>query len=150
MATAPALIGDAINLKNIFATVMPTPVIKLAQTASLVVPFQKSPYKNGARNAPASAPQEIPISWAINVGGSKARITETAIKNTIRIRISKSCFFSLKFFAIFPLIKSSVNVELDVSTREDSVDIDAESTRITTIPISTSGRVESIAGIMAS
>ena len=48
------------------------------------------------------------------------------------------------------MITSSVNVELDVSTNDESVDIEAESTRTITIAISMSGRVESIAGIIES
>ena len=45
MAMAPALIGDAINLKNILATVIPTPQAKLAQTAALVTPLQIEKYQ---------------------------------------------------------------------------------------------------------
>ena len=41
-------------------------------------------------------------------------------------------------------------VELEVSTSEASVDIEAESTNNTTRAISTSGRVTSIAGTMES
>jgi len=46
--------------------------------------------------------------------------------------------------------RSSVIVELDVSTSEESVDIDAESTRTTTIPIRISGSFESMEGIILS
>ena len=45
---------------------MPTPQIKLTRQAATVVRFQYRPYKNGARQAPAIAPHEIPISCAIN------------------------------------------------------------------------------------
>ena len=51
---------------------------------------------------------------------------------------------------IFPFKKSSVRVELDVSTREDSVDMDAESTSTITIPIRISEREFNIVGIIAS
>ena len=37
---APALIAESIKPMNILATVMPTPVAKLAQTAARVVRFQ--------------------------------------------------------------------------------------------------------------
>ena len=43
--------------------------------------------------------------------------------------------FSLIFFFLYPPMKSRVRVELEVSTREESVDIDAERTRIKTIAI---------------
>ena len=80
-------------------TVIPTPAIKLAQTAAFVTRFQYSPYKNGAKNAPARAPQLIPISCAINVIELlyciSARIDEIAINTTTRILIDKTCFLSL-------------------------------------------------------
>ena len=60
------------------------------------------------------------------------------------------CFFSLIFFMILSFNRSSVIVELDVSTRDESVDIDAESTRTTTIPIRISGSFESMEGIILS
>ena len=41
-------------------------------------------------------------------------------------------------------------MELEVSTREDKVDMEAESTRTITIPTKISGSVESMEGIMAS
>ena len=40
IVTAPALIGDAMNFKNMFATVKPTPKMKHTQTESFVVFFQ--------------------------------------------------------------------------------------------------------------
>ena len=43
IATAPALIGEAMYPMNILDTVMPTPQIKLAHTAALVTPFQYKP-----------------------------------------------------------------------------------------------------------
>ena len=46
--------------------------------------------------------------------------------------------------------KSSVSVELDVSTSDASVDMDAESTRITTSAISTGESPDSMVGIMES
>ena len=46
--------------------------------------------------------------------------------------------------------RSSVMVEDEVSTREDRVDMEAESTRMMTMAISTSGRLDSMAGTMES
>ena len=40
IAMAPALMGEAINLRNMLDTVKNTPQIKLAQTAAFVTPFQ--------------------------------------------------------------------------------------------------------------
>ena len=71
------------NLKNMLDTVIPTPLIKLAHTAALVTPFQYRPYENGAKNAPANAPQEIPMSCAINAGGSSAITTLITTKKII-------------------------------------------------------------------
>lgn len=68
---APALIGERRITGNILApvklpikliTMNATANIKFTQHAALVVPFQNSEYRNGARNAPANAPHEIPIS----------------------------------------------------------------------------------------
>ena len=59
---APAFMGEVIKLKNMFDVVKPTPNIKHAQIEALDVPFQYRLYRNGARKAPARAPQEIPIS----------------------------------------------------------------------------------------
>ena len=50
----------------------------------------------------------------------------------------------------FPRMKSRVRVELEVRTREERVDMEAESTRITTTAMRRVGRPESMAGITAS
>ena len=78
MANAPQLMGDCkmggnADRKSMFKTMMPVPKMKLAQAPAvvtryhLVTRFQYNPYRNGARNAPAKAPQETPISCAIKV-----------------------------------------------------------------------------------
>ena len=41
-------------------------------------------------------------------------------------------------------------VELEVKTNDDNVDIEADKTKTTTIPIKTSGKVASIVGIIVS
>ena len=43
------------------------PTTKLVQTALFVTFFQYKPNMNGAKNAPAKAPQEIPIKDAISL-----------------------------------------------------------------------------------
>ncbi len=67
--------------------------------------------------------------------------------NTTRSpRIHFTCFFSSISLIILPLMKSSVKVELDAKTRDDRVDMDAESTRITTTAIRIVGSPESMVG----
>ncbi len=80
----------------------------------------------------------------------RAIITDIARKIAINARITISDFFSSSLFLQSGFIRSSVSVELDVSTSDDSVDIDAERTRMTTIPISISGSDSSILGIIPS
>ena len=91
---------------------------------------------------PASAPQEIDISVEITVCGFSrviiARITDTARKTAISILIIRSSFFSLIFFES-GLIRSMVRTELEVRTSDESVDMEAESTRTITIPKSSCG-----------
>ena len=69
----------------------------------------------------------------------KAISTETSRNAPIRIRMTVTSFLSLMVFFMAGLIISMVRVELEVSTSEDRVDMDAESTRTTTRPISRSG-----------
>ena len=96
----------------------------------------------------------MPISWAINVTEllycTMAMITEIRIKTTIRQRIVNTCFFSSMFLIRLSLIRSRARVELDAMTSEDSVDIEADRTRITTIPMSREGRSSSMVGIIES
>ena len=156
---APALIGDCSTTGNqsfatIFASITIVENTKFTHTAGLVTRFQYRLYKNGARNAPARAPHEMPISCAMKVTLElywiSAKITEIRINTTISKRIMSSCFFSLSFFTIVPFMKSSVKVELDAKTKEDKVDIDADSTSTTTTAISNGDRSDSMAGIMGS
>ena len=109
------------------STIMITePKIKDTQQEAFVVFFQYREYKNGARNDPASAPQEIPINCAIKVTELlywiNAIIAEIAINTTTRIRMRRSCFLSLIFLIKLSFKKSIVNVELEAMTSEDSVD----------------------------
>ena len=75
---------------------------------------------------------------------------EMAINTTIRNRIQSTCFFSLIFWKKSSFKKSMVNVELDAITRDDSVDMEADSTRITTKAISIGESPDSIVGITES
>ena len=79
-----------------------------------------------------------------------AIITEIATNTTTKILISNTCFFSAVFFNTVVPKKSIVIVELDVSTNDESVDIEADNTNTITIPINISGSVESIVGIIES
>ena len=53
-------------------------------------------------------------------------------------------------FTTLPLIRSSVSVDDDVSTSDDSVDIDADSTMTTSTPSRMSGMFDTSAGMMES
>ena len=76
----------------------------------------------------------------------------------IRTRIIKqeACFdlkeyiLSSFFLGLICSMRSNVTVELDVRTREDSVDIEAERTRTITTPTRIVGRFSSIVGMMES
>ena len=59
-------------------------------------------------------------------------MAEIAMKTTTSTRINRSCVFSFISLMKLSFKKSMVKVELDAITREESVDMDAESTRITT------------------
>ena len=69
---------------------------------------------------------------------------------TSSTRMYTTRLFSVIFFTTLPSSKSSVSVDEDVSTSEESVDIEAERTSTITRPISTFGSVESIVGMMES
>lgn len=96
----------------------------------------------------------MPISCAINVTDDlnwiNASTTETSINKAKKVRIVSTCFFSVIFLTIFPLMKSRVSDELEVRTREASVDMEAARTRMTVIPISISGRVSTMEGTIRS
>ena len=61
-----------------------------------------------------------------------------------------TCFLSDISFFEAGLITSSVNVELDVRTNDERVDIEADNTNTITIAIISAGSVESIVGIIVS
>ena len=72
------------------------------------------------------------------------------MNTTIRPRMTLSCLSSSISLTTVPLMKSSVSVEEDVSTSEESVDMEAESTRMTTTEIRKGERPESMVGMIAS
>ena len=92
----------------------------------------------------------MPISWAMKFTVVEywmmAMTTEMAMNTTIKSRMVSTCFFSSIFLMMLPLRKSSVRVELEASTSEDSVDMEAESTSITITPSSSGDRPSSIVG----
>ncbi len=94
----------------------------------MVAFFQYRPYRKGARKAPASAPQEMPISWAMKVTLERyctmAMTTEMAMKMTMSTRMMSTWVFSFMSFTKLSFRKSRVRVELEASTREDRVDME--------------------------
>ena len=75
---------------------------------------------------------------------------DTKIKNTINTLITNTCFFSDISFLDAGLITSSVNVELDVSTSDERVDIDADNTSTMTTAMTSAGSVDNMVGTMVS
>ena len=163
MQNAPALIGLCRKPRFRFSTfrfASMSMIMKIvensieAQQPFFVVRFQYRPYRNGARNAPAIAPQLTPIACAMNAtlefACTIASAAEITMNTTISIRITSSCFFSSMFLMARPFSRSSVTVEEDVSTREDSVDMEALNTRMITIAIRKGDSVCSIVGITLS
>ena len=107
----------------------------------------------------------MPISWAMKCGGFSAISSEMTMKNTMSTRITttlRRSTLAATLSSIWPegtssnpeilsrKIMSSVIVELEVSTSDASVDIEAESTSSITSAISASGRPESICGMIES
>ena len=135
-------------------TVTPVAYTKQVATALFVTFFAYRPYRNGARKAPARAPHETPIICAINVmlkRSFRTAITaETITKNTMKIRMTRTFFFSVNSFFEAGAITSSVSVELEVRTSEESVDIEAARTSTITMAITRSGSSRSMAGMMES
>ena len=110
---------------------------------------------NGARNAPAIAPHDTPIIWAMNAIGlellycTSASVAEIAMNTTISARMQSTWLLSLIFLTTVPLMKSIVKVDEDVMTSEESVLIEAESTSTTTSAMSIGESPSSIFGMIA-
>ena len=94
------------------------------------------------------------MSWAMKVTLDRcwmmASTTEMAMKTTISPRMTRSCRRWSMPGATVSTIKSRVRVELEASTKEERVDMEAERTRMTTMAMRRSGSPESMAGMMAS
>ena len=86
----------------------------------------------------------------MKVGGLKAITTEMITKTATSTLITIICCFSDMFFQTVTFNTSSVSVELEVRTSEESVDMEAERTRTTVMPIRMSGSVSSICGTIVS
>ena len=159
IASAPALIGLAIHgaptkPEIMFPVVRPTPTMKLTHTLAFDTFPLYRPQRNGPKNAPASAPQLMPMSCAMN-GSEPCTCTmpiaaDTAMNTTSSTRIHVTCFFSDMSFTRLSLIRSSVSVDDDVSTSELSVDIEADSTMTTSTPSRMSGMFDTSAGMIES
>ena len=82
-----------------------------------------------------------------------ASAAETTMKNTMSTRMRSIWDFCSVFLPCFPrtgTMRSSVNVEEEVRTSEESVDMDAERTSTMTIATTMFGRFSSIFGTMLS
>ena len=101
------------------------------------------------------APDKYEV-YEFSVTRTAAEVTVTAIavdttmKNRMRARIITICRFSFIFFLKQSSIRSSVSVELDVRTSEDSVDIEAASTSIITRLSRRGEKSSNIVGIIES
>ena len=127
---------------------------KDTQQATLVVFFQYRPYRKGARKAPARAPQDTPMSWAMKLMEclywTMAMIMEITTKTTMKQRMMNTASLSSIFLMMLPRSRSMVRVEEDAMTREDRVDMEADRTRTTTTAMRISGRPESMVGMIES
>ena len=81
---------------------------------------------------------------------TSASAADTAMNATSSTRMQPSCLCSLMSLTTLSLMRSSVSVDDDVSTSDDSVDMDALSTSTMTMPMSRSGSVDSMVGMMES
>jgi len=79
-----------------------------------------------------------------------AMTEETAMKNSTKPRTQEIVCFSCICLRRAGAMTSNVREEPEVNTKEDRVDMDAERTRMTTMPIRISDSPESICGTMLS
>ena len=126
------------NLKNkTIASVSPVAIPALAPQS--VVLFQYNPYRYGAMNDPATAPQESDIRVMIKLNSFFAIKYESATKTPLKKRIIKSEFsLDMRGFT-WPLYMSIAIAEAETKISEDKVDIDAESTKRTIKTMSPGG-----------
>ena len=135
-------------------TIITVPKQNDVAAAARVVFFQYRPYRKGARKEPESAPHDTPISCAMKVtrdfACTIAMTAEITMNTATNVRSVNILLFSSMCFFLSGSMKSSVSVELDASTSDESVDIDAESTRMSTTAMSVSPSPESMVGTMLS
>lgn len=86
----------------------------------------------------------------VEVYCTNAIAAEITTNTTIRPRIHAIWLFSGMLFMTLPLRRSRVSVEEEVSTNEESVDMEADKTSTTTMPSRISGSPESMVGMMES
>ena len=130
---------------------MANPNVKPPCTFSKMTPEQRAECgRKGAEVTKRKVRERKAMKETLELYCTRAIITEIAMNITMRNLIVKTCCFSVMSFFTVTLRKSRVSVELEARTREESVDIDAERTRITTRAIRIDGSPESIAGIIAS
>ncbi len=72
------------------------------------------------------------------------------MKNAISPRMTNNCVCSSIFLITLPFKKSSVNVDADVMTSDESVEIDAANTSTMTMPTRRSEKPDSMDGMMES
>ncbi len=107
MARNPALMGEVkyglmktcpVNIAHMQPTMIRMPDPKLTQTDAAVVRFHYRPYRKGARKAPARAPQDMPMSWAMKVtelfAWTMAMAADITMKKTTRSLSQTSLVFS--------------------------------------------------------
>src|SRR5690606_33481268 len=135
IATAPIFGATAGSILYMIAPPSDTakPPIKPAHAPAFVVPFQYSPYRNGARNAPATVPHEKDISARMELGVT-ATMNEHMTNSPHNTLIRSITFSFFMFGKRVPFTRSSEIAELDTSTSDERVNIDAESTSRTMIP----------------
>ena len=86
----------------------------------------------------------------VEVYCTSAIAAEITTNTTIRPRIHVIWLLSGMLLMTLPFRRSRVSVEEEVSTSEESVDIEADRTSTTTMPSKISGNPESMVGMMES
>ena len=90
------------------------------------------------------------IKTTLDLACTMAISAEITTKKAINARIRTIFFLSERPFFVAGAIRSRVMVELEVSTKEERVDIDAERTRTSTMPMRIGERFANMDGTMLS
>ena len=127
-------------------TVRPTPMTNEHHTAALEMrPGVQTPQKRAEERAGESAPRvrhQLRDEHDARVVLQKRDDHRDEDERHQENAHGEKLLFSDMSFTTLPLMRSSVSVEDDVRTSDESVDIDADNTSTMTRPISTSGNVE--------